>query len=89
MRGRVWDQGARPEEQDDEERGDCVRPGGGGAMREGGAGIFGQEGKGEALDDAGKRELDIDDDFIQLDATGRGRFHDASRNGSRREVSTL
>jgi len=49
-------------------------------MREDSAGIFGQEGKGKALDDAGERELDIDDDFIQLDATGRGRFHDASRS---------
>ena len=80
---------ARPKEQDGQKRDADVRPGGGGSFRENGAGVVGQEGKGQALDNAGERKLDVNDDLIQLAAAGGRRFHDASRSWSRRRMSTL
>jgi hypothetical protein len=87
--GEGVDEGARPKEEDGEKRDADVGPGGGGAAGEDGAGAFGQEREGKALDNAGERELDVDDDLVQLGTPGGRGFHDASRSGNGREMSTL
>ena len=47
-----------------------------------------QDGKSQALDNTGERQLDVNDDLIQLAAAGGWRFHAASRNRLAGQMST-
>ena len=87
--GEGVDKRARPEEQDGQKRDAHIKPGRGRSLREDAAGVIGQDRKSQALDNAGERELDVDDDLIQLAAAGGRRFHDRSRSRSVGRVSTL
>lgn len=87
--GEGMDQGARPKEEDGDEGDADVGPGDGGPVFENAAGVFGQEGEGEALNNAGERELDVDDNLIQLGAPGGRRFHEPSRSESAAMMSTV
>jgi len=81
--------GPRPEKQDDEERDDYVGPAGNGTVRDHFAGVLGQESKGNALDDAGEGQLDINDDFVELAAAGWRGFHEPSGSRFGRGMSTV
>src|SRR5436190_17584074 len=73
------DERPRPEKQNDDETGSDIRPCGYAAFRKDRAGIFDEEIKRDALNDAAKRELDLDDHRVEFLAAASGGSHDASR----------
>lgn len=87
--GERVDERARPKKQNDQKGNADVGPGSERSFRENGTGVVGQKRKGQALDDAGKRQLDVNNDLIQLAAAGGRRFHPASRSWSWGRMSTL
>jgi hypothetical protein len=83
------DERARPEEQDDEEPGADIRPSAGLAAGEDQPRVIDQEVERDALNDAAKRQLDLDDHRVEFSSAATRRSHDASRNPSAGRMSTV
>ncbi len=80
---------ARPEEQNDEQPGNDVRPRARPSRGEDGAGAVGQEGEGDALHDAAQRQLHVHHHRVEFVAAVNPRIHRSIGRSATQAVSTI